>query len=66
MTVKFLQRSIWQRIFGISATDKPQDESGWRYESGKLIISLERIRELTRPGTAVRFEGKNLTDRQCA
>jgi len=63
MTVKFLQRSIWQRIFGISATDKPQDENGWRYESGKLIISLERIRELTRPGTAVRFEGKNLTER---
>jgi nitrite reductase/ring-hydroxylating ferredoxin subunit len=63
MTVKFLQRSIWQRIFGISATDKPQDENGWHYESGKLIISLERIRELTQPGTAVRFEGKNLLER---
>jgi nitrite reductase/ring-hydroxylating ferredoxin subunit len=63
MTVEFLQRSIWQRIFGISATDKPQDENGWHYESGKLIISLERIRELTQPGTAVRFEGKNLLER---
>ena len=60
MTVKFLQRSIWQRIFGISATDKPQDESGWHYESGKLTISLDRIPELTRSGTAVRFEGKSL------
>ena len=60
MTVKFLQRSIWQRIFGISATDKPQDESGWRYESGQLTISLDRIPELTRSGTAVRFEGKSL------
>lgn len=60
MAVKFLQRRIWQRILGISATDKPQDESGWRYESGQLIISLERIPELTRSGTAVRFEGKNL------
>jgi hypothetical protein len=39
MTVKFLQRSIWQRIFGISATDKPQD--GWHYESGQLTISLD-------------------------
>ena len=60
MTVKFLQRSIWQRIFGISATDKPQDEGGWHYESGKLTISLDRIPELTRSGTAVRFEGKIL------
>jgi nitrite reductase/ring-hydroxylating ferredoxin subunit len=60
MTVKFLERSIWQRIFGISATGKPQDESGWHYESGQLTISLDRIPELTRPGTAVRFEGKSL------
>ena len=63
MTVKFLQRSIWQRIFGISATDKPQDESGWHYESGQLTISLDRIPELTRSGTAVRFEGKSLPAR---
>jgi len=63
MSVKFLERSIWQRIFGISATEKPQDESGWRYESGQLIISLDRIPELTRSGTAVRFEGKSLPAR---
>ena len=63
MTVKFLQRSIRQRIFGISATDKPQDESGWHYESGQLTISLDRIPELTRSGTAVRFEGKSLPAR---
>ena len=60
MAVKFLQRSIWQRIFGISATDKPKDDSGWHYASGQLTISLERIPELTRLGTAVRFEGKRL------
>jgi nitrite reductase/ring-hydroxylating ferredoxin subunit len=63
MTVKFLERSIWQRIFGISATDKPQDESGWHYEAGQLTIRLDRISELTRPGTAVRFEGKRLPAR---
>ncbi len=63
MTVKFLQRSIWQRLFGISATDLPQDESGWNYESGELTVNLERIPELTRSGTAVRFEGKNLPER---
>lgn len=60
MTVQFLQRSIWQRIFGISATAKPQDESGWHYESGQLTISLDRLPELTQAGTAVRFEGKSL------
>jgi nitrite reductase/ring-hydroxylating ferredoxin subunit len=63
MAVKFLQRSIWQRIFGISATDKPQDDSGWHYAAGQLTISLERIPELTRLGTAVRFEGKRLPAR---
>jgi nitrite reductase/ring-hydroxylating ferredoxin subunit len=63
MTVKFLQRSIWQRIFGIPATNKPHDDEGWRFESGQLIISLDRIPELTRAGTAVRFEGKNLPAR---
>jgi nitrite reductase/ring-hydroxylating ferredoxin subunit len=63
MTVKFLQRSIWQRIFGISATNEPQDKNGWHYESGKLIISLEKTRELTQTGTAIRFEGKNLPKR---
>ncbi len=63
MTVKFLQRSIWQRIFGISATDKPRDENGWHYESGVLKISLDRIPELTQSSSAVRFEGKNLPAR---
>lgn len=60
MTVIFLQRSIWQRILGISATDKPKNENGWHYKSGQLTISLDKIPELTRPSTAVRFEGKNL------
>ncbi|MFZ1201138.1 MAG: Rieske (2Fe-2S) protein [Desulfobacterales bacterium] len=60
MTVKFLQRSIWQRIFGIPATDKPRDDSGWQYESGQLTINLDRTPELSRAGGAVRFEGKGL------
>jgi nitrite reductase/ring-hydroxylating ferredoxin subunit len=63
MSVKFLQRSIWQRILGISATDKPRDKDGWDFESGQLTINLTRIPELTRAGTAVRFEGKNLPSR---
>jgi nitrite reductase/ring-hydroxylating ferredoxin subunit len=63
MTVKFLQRSIFQRLFGISATEIPQNSNGWNYESGALTISLKQIPELTRPGTALRFEGKNLPER---
>jgi len=63
MTVTFLQRSIWQRIFGISATSKPQNPDGWEYISGELTILLEQIPELTHPGTAVRFEGNNLPKR---
>ena len=52
MSVKFLQRSIWQRIFGICATGKPDDDDGWRYEAGQLTISLDRMAQLTRPGTS--------------
>ena len=63
MSMKFLQRSIWQRILGIAATDRPQNDDGWHYESGQLTISLARIPELTRAGTAMRFEGKNLPSR---
>ncbi len=60
MSLTFLNRSIWQRIFGISATAKPQDETGWDYKPGQLTIRLDRIPELTKPGTALRFEGKGL------
>ncbi len=63
MTVKFLQRNIFQRIFGISATKIPHNADGWNFTSGRLTIDLERIPELTRPGTAVRFEGKNMPER---
>ena len=60
MSIKFLDRSLWQRIFGISATPKPEDQKSWIYDSGELIIHLRRTPELNEPGTAVRFEGENL------
>ena len=63
MTIKFLKRSIWQRIFGISATAQPKDETSWRYNSGELIIELTKTPELTRPGSAARFEGGLLPKR---
>jgi len=63
MAVKFLNRSLWQRIFGIPATHKPGNEKGWHYESGILTIDLTATQELTQPGTALRFEGGNLPQR---
>ena len=63
MSITFLNRSIWQRIFGISATDRPRNDKGWHYESGQLMIKLDLVPELTQPGTAVRFEGNNLPKR---
>ncbi len=63
MTITFLKRTIWQRIFGICATDGPIDDAGWEFQSGKLTIDLDKIPELTNPGTAVRFEGKTLPSR---
>ncbi len=63
MDVKYLERSIWQRVFGISGTNKPQDEEGWQYHAGQLTINLDRIPELTQPGTAIRLEGKALPKR---
>ena len=63
MSIKFLNRSLWQRIFGISATAKPKTEKSWQYESGTLTIDLILTPELTRPGTAVRFEEENLPKR---
>ncbi len=63
MAVKFLNRNLWQRILGICATSKPQNDKSWQYESGVLTIYLSRTQELTQPGTAVRFEGENLPKR---
>lgn len=63
MEIKFLKRNLLQRIFGISSTDKPQDDKGWQYQSERLVIDLTKIPELTQPGNSVRFEGDNLPKR---
>lgn len=63
MEIKVLKRSLWQRIFGISATNQPQNEKGWQYHSGELVIDLKKIPELTQPGNSVRFEGGTLPKR---
>lgn len=63
MDVKFLKRSFFQRLLGISATTKPDMEECWNYSDGKLTIDLGKALELTTPGGAIRFEGKNLPRR---
>jgi nitrite reductase/ring-hydroxylating ferredoxin subunit len=63
MEIKFLDRNIFQRIFGIPATAKTQNSDCWRYEAGKLSIDLNKTPELAEPGGALRLEGGNLPER---
>jgi Rieske Fe-S protein len=63
MGIKFLKRSFFQRLLGISATTKPRIDDCWNYVDGKLTIDLSEASELKTPGVAIRFEGKNLPKR---
>lgn len=63
MDIKFLKRSFFQRLLGISATTRPEVEDCWNYSDGDLTIDLAKALELTSPGGAIRFEGKNLPKR---
>jgi hypothetical protein len=40
MGIKFLKRSFFQRLQGISATTKPGIDRCWNYADGKLTIDL--------------------------
>jgi len=51
---------LLKKILGICRTSPPRDPDCWRYSDGKLEIDLERVRELTNLGGAVRLEGKGL------
>ena len=63
MSIKFLKRSFFQRLLGISATTKPETDDSWNYADGKLTIDLDKALELKNPGGAIRLEGKNLPKR---
>jgi Rieske Fe-S protein len=63
MDVKFLNRNIFQRIFGIPVTSKPENPDAWNFSGGTLTIDLKKTPELTRPGGAVRIEGGALPKR---
>ena len=61
--IKFLNRSFFQRLLGISATPKPGLDDCWKYADGKLTIDLNEAPELKAPRGAIRLEGKNLPNR---
>ncbi len=58
-----LSRTFWQRLTGSCATPMPANNEGWTYKDGTLNIDLAQLIELTQPGTALRFEGKDLPKR---
>jgi nitrite reductase/ring-hydroxylating ferredoxin subunit len=60
MAPKFLQRNIFQRLFGIPATPRPGNPGCWQYAKGRLNIDLDKTPELAKPGGALRFEGDPL------
>jgi len=63
MEIKFLDRNIFQRIFGIPATAKPQNPDCWTYSDGQLVIDLKKAPELEISGGALRLEGGSLPRR---
>jgi nitrite reductase/ring-hydroxylating ferredoxin subunit len=63
MSIKCIKRSFFQRLLGIPQTQKPALTECWHYDTGKLVIDLQKVPELRSPGGAVRLEGKNLPTR---
>jgi nitrite reductase/ring-hydroxylating ferredoxin subunit len=63
VAIKFLKRSLFQRLLGIPVTTKPLDPGCWTYSDGKVTIDLKRASELQKPGGAIRLEGANLPER---
>jgi nitrite reductase/ring-hydroxylating ferredoxin subunit len=60
MTIKFLNRGFFRRIFGVPATSKPSNPRCWAFSDGKILIDLNRAIELKKPGGALRLEGDEL------
>jgi nitrite reductase/ring-hydroxylating ferredoxin subunit len=55
--------NIFQRLFGLCATNKPSDPECWKITDGKVEIDINRAIELKSPGSAIRLEGNQLPDR---
>lgn len=60
MSMKFLKRSLFQRILGVPATKAPGQAGCWNFADGQLTITLDAAPELQLPGGAIRLEGGNL------
>jgi nitrite reductase/ring-hydroxylating ferredoxin subunit len=63
MDIKFLKRSVFQRLLGRPVTGKPADEGCWMYRDNRIEIDLSRAPELAENGHGIRLEGKNLPRR---
>ena len=55
-----LKRSFFQRLFGKSATPEPLDTGCWSFSSDHITLDLDLTPELSKTGTAVRLEGRDL------
>ncbi|MBN2360479.1 MAG: Rieske (2Fe-2S) protein [Deltaproteobacteria bacterium] len=58
-----VRRSILQRVFGICATRPPADQGCWKFEGGKVIVTLSRAPELAGENGAIRLEGMGMLQR---
>jgi nitrite reductase/ring-hydroxylating ferredoxin subunit len=54
---------IFKKIFGICETKPPKDPESWSHSGGRIEIDLNRVPELSSPDSAVRLEGRNLSER---
>jgi nitrite reductase/ring-hydroxylating ferredoxin subunit len=61
--MKFLKRSIVQRLAGTCITPKPVNDDCWRVRGNQVEVSLKDAAELSRPSGALRLEGKGLEQR---
>ena len=54
---------IFNKIFGICETRKPEDPGCWIISGGRVEIDLKRAGEFSERGGAIRLEGKDLEDK---
>ncbi|MBM3163785.1 MAG: Rieske 2Fe-2S domain-containing protein [Chlorobi bacterium] len=60
MSVRKLDRNIFQRLLGIPATGKPGNPESWNVDGRRVVIDTATMPELQRKNGAVRLEGKGL------
>ena len=60
VAISCVRRNLFQRIFGIPATEPPADADSWAFADGTIRVDVTRISELNRRAGAVRIEGPML------